>query len=168
VSSFPVALGPDPANRSANQTSSSGTRIRAARGREDISFGNELAVSAARKLPDAVVRYYIDQIAADPEALRGSFELYRTLDTTVAQNEQRQARRLTMPVLAIGGEMSSGQAVGSAMKLVADDVQSVVLAGSGHWVAEEASDDLLAALTTFLAPYRDGAAQLHAASAFVR
>jgi pimeloyl-ACP methyl ester carboxylesterase len=134
------------------------------RGREDIYFGNEFAVSAARKLPDSVVKYYIDQIAADPEALRGSFELYRALDTTVAQNEQRQARRLTMPVLAIGGEMSSGQGVGSTMKLVADDVQSVVLPGSGHWVAEEATDDLLAALTAFLAPYHAEAADIRAAS----
>ena len=44
------------------------------------------------------------------------------------------------------------------MKLVADDVQSVVIPGAGHWVAEEAPDEMLAALTAFLAPYRDGAA----------
>ena len=44
------------------------------------------------------------------------------------------------------------------MKLVADDVQTVVLAGSGHWVAEQAPEQLLAALTAFLAPYRDGTA----------
>jgi hypothetical protein len=42
------------------------------------------------------------------------------------------------------------------MKLVADDVQTMVLAGSGHWVAEQATEELLAALTAFLAPYRDG------------
>ena len=35
-------------------------------------------------------------------------------------------------------------------------VQTVVLAGSGHWVAEQAPEELLAALTAFLAPYRDG------------
>jgi hypothetical protein len=44
------------------------------------------------------------------------------------------------------------------MKLAADDVQTVVLAGSGHWVAEQAPEPLLAALTAFLAPYRDSAA----------
>ena len=63
-------------------------------------------------------------------------------------------RRLTLPVLAIGGEESSGAGVGNTMKLVADDVQTVVLAGSGHWVAEQAPEELLAALTAFLAPYR--------------
>jgi pimeloyl-ACP methyl ester carboxylesterase len=34
-------------------------------------------------------------------------------------------------------------------------VQGVVIAGAGHWVAEQAPDELLAALTAFLAPYRD-------------
>ena len=61
-------------------------------------------------------------------------------------------------MLAIGGEESSGQSVGNTMKLTADDVQTVVLAGSGHWVAEQAPEELLAALTAFLAPYRDGMA----------
>jgi hypothetical protein len=43
------------------------------------------------------------------------------------------------------------------MKLVADDVETVVLRGAGHWVAEQAPQELLEALTAFLAPYRDGA-----------
>jgi pimeloyl-ACP methyl ester carboxylesterase len=42
------------------------------------------------------------------------------------------------------------------MRLVADDVQSVVIPGSGHWVSEQAPDQELAALTAFLAPYRAG------------
>jgi pimeloyl-ACP methyl ester carboxylesterase len=59
-----------------------------------------------------------------------------------------------MPVLAIGGERSTGEAVGNTMKLVADDVQSLVIPGVGHWVAEEAPDEVLTALSAFLAPYR--------------
>jgi pimeloyl-ACP methyl ester carboxylesterase len=70
-------------------------------------------------------------------------------------NEQRKSRRLTMPVLAIGGAASWGEHVGDAMKLAADDVQSVVIPGTGHWVAETAVKEMLAALTAFLAPYRD-------------
>jgi hypothetical protein len=35
-------------------------------------------------------------------------------------------------VLAIGGSESSGEGPGNTMKLVADDVQTMVLAGSGH------------------------------------
>ncbi|MGW2407986.1 alpha/beta fold hydrolase [Streptomyces sp. NPDC001739] len=41
------------------------------------------------------------------------------------------------------------------MKRVAHDVRSVVIPGAGHWVAEEAPQEVLAALTTFLGPYRD-------------
>jgi pimeloyl-ACP methyl ester carboxylesterase len=128
------------------------------RGREEIFFGAELDASAGtKKLPGEVVKYYVDTLAADPEALRGSFEFYRAWPAMTAQNEQRKTKRLPMPVLAIGGEESSGTAVAETMKLVADDVEGVVLSGSGHWVAEQAPEQLLEALTGFLAPYRETA-----------
>jgi pimeloyl-ACP methyl ester carboxylesterase len=128
-------------------------------GREDIFFGAEFDASAGTtKLPDYAVKYYIDTLAADPDHLRGSFEFYRAIPATIAQNEQRKTRRLTLPVLAIGGEQSGGEGPGNTMKLAADDMQTMVLAGSGHWVAEQAPEQLLAALTAFLAPYRDEAA----------
>ena len=126
------------------------------RGREDVFFGAEFDASAGtNKLPDDTVRYYIDTLAADPEALRGSFEIYRAFPEIIAQNEQRKTRRLTLPVLAIGGAESSGEGAANTMRLVADDVQGVVLPDCGHWVAEQAPEALLAALTAFLAPYRD-------------
>jgi pimeloyl-ACP methyl ester carboxylesterase len=127
---------------------------RLVRGREAVYFGAEYAASAGTPLPDQVVKYYIDGLASDPEALRGSFEWYRAIDVSIAQNEQRKARRLTLPVLAIGGAKSSGEGTANTMKLVADDVQSVVIPGCGHWLAEEAPEPLLSALAPFLAPYQ--------------
>jgi pimeloyl-ACP methyl ester carboxylesterase len=127
------------------------------RGREEIFFGAEFAASAGtKKLPEDTVGYYIDALAADPDALHGSFQLYRAFPVTTAQNEQRKTRRLALPVLAIGGEESSGAMVADTMRLVADDVQRLVIPGCGHWVAEQAPEELLAALTAFLAPYRAG------------
>ena len=130
-------------------------------GREDIFFGAEFDASAGtHKLPDDAVRYYIDTLK-DPDHLRGSFGFYRAVPTSITQNEQRKTQRLTLPVLAIGGAESSGEGPGNTMKLVADDVQTLVIPGCAHWVAEQAPEQLLAALTTFLAPYRDGTAAAH-------
>jgi pimeloyl-ACP methyl ester carboxylesterase len=127
------------------------------RGREDIYFGYEFAIQAGKPLPDDVVNYYVG-LLTNPDALRGSFAFYREWDAMMAQNEQRAKRPLTMPVLGIGGAASNADMVGKAMKLLADDVQSAVIPGAGHWFAEEAPEETLAALTAFLAPYRDGAA----------
>ena len=131
-----------------------------ATGREDIYFGFQFA-KAANKLPDDVVRYYVDALAADPDALRGSFAAYRALDTTIAQNQQRMTRRLPMPVLGIGGGHSLREQVADTMKLAADDVQTLVIPDCGHHPPEETPEETLAALTAFLAPYRDEQAAAH-------
>jgi pimeloyl-ACP methyl ester carboxylesterase len=74
------------------------------------------------------------------------------LGLTLAQNQQRKIRPLTMPVLAIGGAESRGEMVGNGIKPAADDVQTVVIPGAGQFVAEQAPEEMLAALTEFLAP----------------
>jgi pimeloyl-ACP methyl ester carboxylesterase len=124
------------------------------RGREQVYFGAEYANSAGTPLPDDVVRYYVERLASSPDALRGSFGSYRAIDTSIAQNAERRKRRLSLPILAIGGGKGIGQGVIDTMRLVADGVQGHIIPESGHWVAEEAPDQLLAALTPFLAPYR--------------
>lgn len=121
-------------------------------GREDLFFRWEFD-AAVRRLPDDVITYYVG-LLSNPDSLRGSFGWYRALDATIAQDGERKTRRLPMPVLAIGGETSFGDLVGNAVQAVADDVQGVVIPDVGHFVAEEAPEEMLAALTTFLAPYR--------------
>jgi pimeloyl-ACP methyl ester carboxylesterase len=54
------------------------------------------------------------------------------------------------------------------MKLLANEVQSAVIPGAGHWFAEEAPEETVAALTAFLAPYRDGAAAYRDGAAALR
>jgi pimeloyl-ACP methyl ester carboxylesterase len=133
------------------------TNEKLVRGREDIFFGAEFSASAGtNKLPDYAVKYYVDGLASSPEALHGSFQLYRAFGATAAQNEERKTRRLPMPVLAMGGAESVGAMAADTMKLTADDVQTLVIPGIGHWLAEQAPDELVAALTECLAPYRDG------------
>jgi pimeloyl-ACP methyl ester carboxylesterase len=127
------------------------------RGREELYFGFQFA-KGGHPLPGYAEKYYIDMLTSGPHALRGSFGQYRAWDTSSAQNAQRKNRRLTLPVLAMGGAKGIGQPVVDSMKLVADDVQGLIIPDCGHWLAEEAPDQLVTALTAFLAPYRDGLA----------
>jgi pimeloyl-ACP methyl ester carboxylesterase len=122
-------------------------------GREEVFYRWEFD-AAAKPLPDAEIKYYVG-ILSNPESLRSSFGWYRALDDTLAQDAKRKERRLGMPILAIGGELSFGSHVADAMRLVADDVRGEVIPGTGHFVAEESPAELLAVLEPFLAPYRD-------------
>jgi pimeloyl-ACP methyl ester carboxylesterase len=119
-------------------------------GREDVYFGYEFAVQGGN-VPAEAIAYYVGMLS-DPESLHGSLGWYRAFGATLAQNNERAKTPLAMPVLAIGGERSYGDHVEHAMHALAADVQGVVIPGAGHWVAEEAPEQLLEALSGFLAP----------------
>lgn len=108
-------------------------------------------------LPDYAINYYVDLYTRSKDTLRASFGLYRAWETTLHQNTARSMDPLTIPVLGIGGVNSYGLMAGAGMEPAATDVQSAAIPGVGHWVAEQAPDAMLELLTTFLAPYRDGA-----------
>lgn len=124
---------------------------RMVRGREEIYFGYQFHSKAAR--PDAVsaeaIEVYLAALKASPATLRASFEYYRD-ELTDAQQEERRQRPLTIPVLAIGGEHSMGDAVGPIMRPLASDLTTTVLPGAGHFLPDEAPDALLAVLRSFL------------------
>lgn len=90
---------------------------------------------------------------AEPAALR-ALGPYRAIEATIEQNERRREKRLTMPVLAIGGAEPTGELVGQTMMSVADDVEVRVLGGCGHYPAEEQPDALLAVVLRFLTERR--------------
>ena len=58
--------------------------------------------------------------------------------------------KLTMPVLAIGGEKANGTVLGQQMKLVATNATMIVLKDTGHWVLEERPKETTDALLKFL------------------
>ena len=125
-------------------------------GREDIYFGYEFNIQAGpNKLLEDLINYYVG-LLSNPDSLHGTLAFYREWDAMMAQNEQCKKKPLTMPVLAISGVDSWGEAVGEAVKPLANDVQSAVIPGAGHWFHEQAPEETLAALAPFLAPYRDG------------
>jgi pimeloyl-ACP methyl ester carboxylesterase len=55
-------------------------------------------------------------------------------------------------VKGVGGAEGIGEGAANTMKLAADDVHSVVIPGSGHYCLEEAPEEVVKALTAFLAP----------------
>src|SRR3546814_15857030 len=59
-----------------------------------------------------------------PLRLRAGFDYYRAIDQTMRDNESRLTRKLTMPILAIGGEKAAGASVASTMERVSDKVAS--------------------------------------------
>lgn len=85
-------------------------------------------------------------------AMRAGFELYRAFDQDAADNRAALARdgKLTLPVLAIGGERStSGPLIEEMMREVADDVTGVLVEGTAHWIPEENPAALTRALLDF-------------------
>jgi pimeloyl-ACP methyl ester carboxylesterase len=90
---------------------------------------------------------------AMPGAMRAGLEVYRAFDRDVEDNKAaiRASGRLTIPVLAIGGEISTlGPVMGEMMREVADDVRTVRVAGTAHFIAEENPDAMVAELISFL------------------
>ena len=89
---------------------------------------------------------------AKPSSLDASFAYYRALNETVRRNAPLAARRLSMPILAIGGggHGGFGDAEAEQIRRYADDVTGRSLPGCGHWVPEEAADQLAPLVFDFL------------------
>jgi pimeloyl-ACP methyl ester carboxylesterase len=108
---------------------------------------------------DADLDVYVSAYSA-PGAMRAGFELYRAFDQDAADNRAALERngKLTVPVLAVGGEIStSGELVEEMMREVAEHVTGVRVPGTAHWVAEENPEAFLAALLDFLRTHRSRA-----------
>jgi pimeloyl-ACP methyl ester carboxylesterase len=88
-----------------------------------------------------------------PGAMRAGFEVYRAFDQDAQDNRASLNRngRLDVPVLAVGGDMStSGVLMESMMREVARTVDSLILPRTAHWIPEEQPEALTTAITRFL------------------
>ncbi len=95
------------------------------------------------------VEVYTDAYAS-PGGLRGGFAYYRAIPETIRQNQQRAQRKLEMPVLAIGAEHATRDAPLVTMQGNADDLRGVVIPDCGHFIMEEAPDEFIGHLLSFL------------------
>ncbi|MFB9680231.1 alpha/beta fold hydrolase [Streptosporangium vulgare] len=98
---------------------------------------------------DRQVREYARWLRDDAH-LRASFEWFRALPRDVADNRAYGARKLTMPVLAIGARGSLGDFVPAQVRRYAGRVTGIVVEDSGHWIFEEHPGQLTRTLLRFL------------------
>jgi pimeloyl-ACP methyl ester carboxylesterase len=85
--------------------------------------------------------------------MRAGFELYRAFEQDADDNREilRRNGKLTIPVLAIGGEISnSGPLLEEMMREVADNVTALRVPATAHWIAEEDPSALTSALVEFV------------------
>jgi pimeloyl-ACP methyl ester carboxylesterase len=102
----------------------------------------------------AALEEYTRQYSA-PGAMRAGFAWYRAnFDADgLAQAKARAAKRLTMPVLALGGSEGVGDALRATVATIADRVQGGPIAGAttgcGHFLPEECPDELTDSVLKF-------------------
>ena len=121
-------------------------------GRERMYFEhywNNFAADKTRSLSEADRKAYAAAYAR-PGRMRGGWAYFVSFPQAAKDFAQLSQTKLTMPVLAIGGEKSLGEFLGQQMKLVASDVTVVVLKDTGHWILEENPRETTEALVKFL------------------
>ena len=101
-------------------------------------------------IDSAALEEYTRQYSA-PGAMRAGFTWYRAnFDAEgLAQAKARAAKRLTMPVLALGGSEGVGDALRATVATLGDRVQGGSVTGCGHFLPEECPDELTDAVLNF-------------------
>jgi hypothetical protein len=82
--------------------------------------------------------------------MRAGFAQFTAFSQDAKDNKIFEQTKLTMPVLAVGGEKSFGSLQAIIMRHVATKVQEAVVMGSGHWLMEERPAVTVVLIRTFL------------------
>ena len=122
------------------------------RGRERTYFDyfwNDFAADKSHSIPEA------DRVAytaaySRPGRMRAGWAYFVSFQQAARDFAQLSHTKLTMPVLAIGGEKANGVVLGLQMKIVAANATEIVLKDTGHWVLEERPKETTDALLKFL------------------
>jgi pimeloyl-ACP methyl ester carboxylesterase len=121
-------------------------------GRERIyfeHFWNDFAADPAHSIPEAD-RVYYARVYARPGRMRAGFEVFHAFPQDAIDFAQFAKTPLTMPMLVLTGEKASGQTLITQARLVDTDVEGVIVKGSGHWLMEEATGQVVPKLVDFL------------------
>jgi pimeloyl-ACP methyl ester carboxylesterase len=120
-------------------------------GRERIYFDriwNDFTGDPSK--PDEATREFFTATYAQPGGMRAGFAQFAAFSQDTKDDKIFELTKLTMPVLAVGGEKSFGPLQAVIMRHVATNVQEAVVAGSGHWLMEERPTETVALIRGFL------------------
>jgi len=120
-------------------------------GRERIyldRFWNEFAAHPDRI--DEATRNHYAALYAQPGAMRSGFSQFLAFTKDAEDNRISVKEKLTMPVLAVGGEKSFGPTMAVVMRFAATDVREAIIPDSGHWVIDENTAATVALVSGFL------------------
>jgi pimeloyl-ACP methyl ester carboxylesterase len=120
-------------------------------GRERIyfeHFWNDFAANPNHSVSEADRQLYAASYA-QPGAMRAGFEVFRAFEQDAVDFAAFSKTKLEMPMLVLTGEKASGEFLIRQARLVADKVEGVVVNGSGHWLIDEAPDQVIPRLVTF-------------------
>ena len=108
-------------------------------GRERIfldHFWNDFSANPA-DIGEALREHYA-ALYALPGAMRAGFAQFNAFPQDAVDNRgYLEQGKLTIPILAVGGEKSSGERTEVLMRQVAERVEGAVVPAAGHWLMEE-------------------------------
>jgi pimeloyl-ACP methyl ester carboxylesterase len=116
---------------------------------ERLVVGNERAFltwfyEGATADPKSIAPTTVDEYLrtfAGREGVIGAMGVYRAAFTSIAQTEPLARKKVSVPVIALGGSAHGlGAKVGEMVKLVAEHVEVHTLSDSGHFLPEEQPD----------------------------
>ena len=122
-------------------------------GRERIyfeHFWNDFAADPSRSLCEQDRQFYAAAYA-QPGAMKAGFEVFRAFEQNAKDFAEFARTKLKMPMLVLTGEKASGEFLIAQGRLVADQVEGVVIKGSGHWLMDEAPAQTIPELVAFFA-----------------
>jgi pimeloyl-ACP methyl ester carboxylesterase len=122
------------------------------KGRERIyleHFWNDFAADPKHSVSERDRRFYAREYAR-PGHMRAGFEYFRAFEQDAAEFAAFGKKPHTMPMLVLSGEKAGGEFLIQQGRMVAKNVEGVIVRGSGHWLMEEAPGQTIPALVKFL------------------
>jgi pimeloyl-ACP methyl ester carboxylesterase len=121
-------------------------------GRERIyleHFWNDFAADPAKSVSEADRRFYTNAYAP-PGHMKAGMEVFRNFPKDAEDFAGFAKTKLPMPLLVLSGEKAGGPFLIDQGKMVATDVEGVLVKGRGHWLMEEAPGEVIPKLVEFL------------------